>query len=450
MTAAPARDAMIHAQTRRRLDAIDGLRAIAAGSVLAYHLGQATDSARLGMVQPFIYGLKSGVTIFFVISGFLLYLPYARAIRSGGPLPSWRRFAERRAGRILPAYWIALTVVALLPLGSDVLAGGWWRYYSLTQTYSRGSVTGGLGVTWTLCVEVAFYALLPVLAWCIAKVVRRRRTRDAARTQLALVGALALGSLMFRFGLTRSLLAPIAGHGYLLAASLPGLLDWFAIGLGLAVLATEWEANPARFPAIRAMVARPGGCWLLGATFFAIAVLSAPAADVFLPDYGLLTHCAIGIAAALLVLPAIDPTPAVSRSAPIRLLTHPRMAWLGTISYGIYLWHIQLLNAICGPFARIPAHPPSLTAALALIAVTVAGAIALGAASWYLIERPAQRWLSRLRRNARPAVLSETDESCGARADQKLSGPEVGRSPDPRGDRRVGAVGGDRLASGRV
>jgi len=65
---------------------------------------------------------------------------------------------------------------------------------------------------------------------------------------------------------------------------------------------------------------------------------------VFLPDYGLLTHCAIGIAAALLVLPAIDPAPAVARSAPIRLLTHPRMAWLGTISYGIYLWHIQLLK----------------------------------------------------------------------------------------------------------
>jgi peptidoglycan/LPS O-acetylase OafA/YrhL len=435
---------------RGRFDAVDGLRAIAAGLVLAYHLGQATGSARLGLVEPFVSGLKSGVTVFFVISGFLLYLPYARAIRSGGPLPSWRRFAERRATRIFPAYWLALTVIALLPLASNVLGADWWRYYSLTQTYSRSTVFGGLGVAWTLCVEVAFYALLPVLAWGIAKVVRRLPTRDTARVQLTLVAAIALGALALRFGLTRSLVASIAGHGYLLATSLPGLLDWFAAGLALAVIAAEWEANPARFPAIRAMVARPGGCWLLAAVFYAGAVLGAPAADVFLPDYGLLSHCAIGIAAALLVLPAIDPAPAVARSVPIRLLTHPRMAWLGTISYGIYLWHIQLLNAICGPVSRIAAHPPSLIASVGIAAVTVAGAIALGAASWYVIERPAQRWLSRRQHTAPSPELSQTAESCGARADEKLSGPEVGRTLDPRGDRRVGAVGGDRLASGRV
>lgn len=405
MTTPHTHDAVIKPHTRGRFDAVDGLRAIAAGLVLAYHLGQATVTARLGLMVPFIYGLKSGVTVFFVISGFLLYLPYARAIRSGTPLPSWRRFAERRATRILPAYWVALTVVVLLPIGNVALGGGVWRYYSLTQTYSRGTVFGGLGVAWTLCVEVAFYALLPLLAWGIAKIVRRLPTRDAARIQLSLVAAIALAALALRFGLTRSLIASIAGHGYLLAISLPGLLDWFAIGLGLAVIASEWEANPARFPVIRAMVSWPGGCWLFGAVFYAFAVVCAPAADVFLPDYGLLTHCAIGIAAALLVLPAIDPVPAATRRVPIRVLTHPGMAWLGTISYGIYLWHVQLLNAISGPVSRIAAHPPSVIVSIGIAAVTVLGAITLGAASWYLIERPAQRWLSCRRRTGSAAKL---------------------------------------------
>jgi peptidoglycan/LPS O-acetylase OafA/YrhL len=382
---------------RGRFEAVNGLRALAAGLVLAYHLGQATDAARLHAVEPFIAALKGGVTIFFVISGFLLYLPYARAIGSGRSLPGWRRFAGRRSARIVPAYWLALIIVALAPWPGGGLGPGSWRYFTFTQTYSRSTVFGGLGVAWTLCVEVAFYALLPLLAWAMAKLVRSAGRRAAASIQLGVVAALALGAAGLRFGLTGSLTASITNHGYLLATSLPGLLDWFAIGLGLAVVAAEWEVDGARFRALRTMVVRPGGCWLLAACFYAISVAASPS-DVFLPEYGLISHLAIGIAAGLLVLPAIDPTPIVRRSGPIRLIAHPLMAWLGTISYGIYLWHVQLLRAICGPLSLVPTHPPSLAAAIGLALVVVAGAIALGAASWYLVERPAQRLIARAKK----------------------------------------------------
>jgi peptidoglycan/LPS O-acetylase OafA/YrhL len=175
--------------------------------------------------------------------------------------------------------------------------------------------------------------------------------------------------------------------------------------------------DAGRFPALRAMVARPGGCWLLAPCFYLVAVALCPVtADVFLPDYGLLAHLAIGIAAGFLVLPAIDPVPAAKRSGPIRLITHPRVAWLGTISYGIYLWHLQILKVISWPFARVALHPPSLPATIGLSIVTVVGAIGLGAASWYLVERPAHRLLCGVRRPA-PAARATAARANAAPSD---------------------------------
>ena len=78
------------------------------------------------------------------------------------------------------------------------------------------------------------------------------------------------------------------------------------------------------------------------------------------------------------------------------------MAWLGTISYGIYLWHVPALQQIVG-YTSVPAVPASGAFTVKVLVATVAGAAALGAASWYLVERPAQRrW--RPRRAAAVAV----------------------------------------------
>jgi peptidoglycan/LPS O-acetylase OafA/YrhL len=78
------------------------------------------------------------------------------------------------------------------------------------------------------------------------------------------------------------------------------------------------------------------------------------------------------------------------------------MSWLGTISYGIYLWHVPLLHAIQG--SAIPDRPVSAAHALGLLVVVAAGGIILGAASWYLVEQPAQR-LAR-RRTPAPALAT--------------------------------------------
>jgi peptidoglycan/LPS O-acetylase OafA/YrhL len=403
-----------------RFEGVGGLRAIAAGLVLAYHIGLVSDAARIPVLRPFAWQLKTGVTVFFVISGFLLYLPFARSIRTSGRRPDWRQFARRRATRILPAYWVALTVIGLAPVAAGVFSVDWWRYFGLVQIYQRSTLLGGIGVAWTLCVEVSFYAALPLFACAVAKLARRLGTRDAARIQLAIIAALALSTLVLRLALTHSLSAPIVHHGYLIATSLPGLLDWFAIGMAFAVLAAEWEVDSSRFPAVRGMVRRPGGCWILAGCCFTFAAVSQ-GVDLFLTQYGLLVHVVIGLAAGLLVLPAIDPVrssaeaggPAGSRSGGrppfvVRLLTNRVVAWLGMISYGIYLWHVKLLEAMFGSPGGAAVHPPGLVGVFGRVTLSVAAAVALGAASWYIVERPAQRRLRRVRpRRPRPAAEAE-------------------------------------------
>ncbi|MBM3675903.1 MAG: acyltransferase [Actinobacteria bacterium] len=105
------------------------------------------------------------VAVFFVISGFLLYRPFVLAALGDRPAPRVGRFYLRRALRIFPAYWLALTFY-LFVFGPDQArgVGDALVYYGLAQNYRSGSLLLGLGVAWTLAIEVSFYVVLPALA----------------------------------------------------------------------------------------------------------------------------------------------------------------------------------------------------------------------------------------------------------------------------------------------
>ena len=399
------------ANTRREtsvdgIDGFDGLRALAALSVVTYHVALSGEFTQGGTLAPLLWELKGGVAIFFVISGALLYLPFARAIRDRSGLPDWRRYAGRRGVRILPAYWVALTAVAIGPFAAGVFGADVWSYYGLSQIYNPSTVFGGLGVAWSLCVEVTFYALLPVFAWLAARSAGRAGTRGRVGLQLAWIAAAGVGSLVLRGELAGSLIAPFYDQGRTLMVTLPGLLDWFAIGMALAVLRAELEAGRACRSPLAALGRRPATCVLLA---FAAFMLAMPEqhGDIFLPWYGLETHLAIGVGAGLLVLAVIVPGAAAARRWPLRVLGSSLVAWLGTISYGIYLWHLPALELI--ERALLP-HPASATiASLALVwFAVVAAAVALGAASYYLVERPARGLLRRHERPGRPGRDGET------------------------------------------
>jgi peptidoglycan/LPS O-acetylase OafA/YrhL len=273
------------------------------------------------------------------------------------------------------------------------------RYYTLSEIYSSDTVFGGLPVAWSLCVEVTFYALLPLLARWAAGVARRATrsavTPDAARRgQFALIALVGVVSIAMRAALAGSLTGPVTDDPLVLTTGLPGFLDWFAIGMVLAVIAAEWEAGRSLGPAITALARRPVSCLLLALAAFA-AGFPAQHGDLFLPWYGLLTHVALGLGSGLLVLGAIGLGRRRRGNARTRRLAGSFVGWLGTISYGIYLWHPVLVQVINHHRERTPAG-----AGLLWLAV-LGGAIVLGAASWYLIERPSQRVLRAYERRAR-------------------------------------------------
>ena len=156
---------------RRHIAGLDGIRAVAAGLVLLYHYWATAGHAELpGPVHLVVSNGGVGVDIFFVISGFILFLPWARAGWTGGRIDR-RRYFQNRFLRIMPAFWFNTLVVVVAAYPAYLLTVEGATRIAVYSTFLAGfappSVQPALllnGVAWTLCIEVCFYLLLPLVA----------------------------------------------------------------------------------------------------------------------------------------------------------------------------------------------------------------------------------------------------------------------------------------------
>ncbi len=253
--------------TNQRFELFESLRAIAALSVLVFHTAGWSGVNLFTWYGAFTSKLHVGVTLFFLISGFLLYRPHAVEMLGGPAAPHAGDYALRRAFRILPAYWVALTVLGLWPGLSGVFTKNWWVYYGLLQSYRQNWSMRGIGVAWSLSVEMAFYVLLPLLAMALSRAGRRLDPRGRMRLQLLAFAALGVGSLIFRAAIHS---AGLPG----LYTSLPANLLGFLAGMALAVVSTWFEGREREWWAARWIVAHPGLCWALAAVLFTAISLS--------------------------------------------------------------------------------------------------------------------------------------------------------------------------------
>ena len=371
-----------------RLSGFDGLRALAALAIVLLHVTSSTGASVHGPFAIYFARLDAGVAVFFVISAFLLYRPFvADHLDAGRPVDTGR-FYLRRAVRIYPAYWVALT--AVIVLFGDAHIEGARQYvlqYSLLQIYTP-KLLSGIVPAWSLAVEVSFYALLPAYAWLLGRLTARRAAVQRIRVELAAAAVVFAVALVGRavVGATAA-----AGTNAYQLKWLPFMADWFALGLVLAVLKAAYD-NDVAGRNVRGVVQvadrAPGALAALAAlAFFAVAHIGLPttfasgsvAQDVtrqFL--YGVMAVALVAVAALR-----------VSGNGTVRAALDARvMVALGVISYGIFLWHDAILTQFeQWNFAQ---HLQTATT-LVLFVVVLAAACAVATASWHLIERPLLR-----------------------------------------------------------
>jgi len=380
-------DAVAPPPRHPRFPLLDGMRAVAVFLVVTLHSWIGTGSHAFPL-SGIVAHMNIGVTIFFLLSGFLLYRPFVAHRAGGPPPPAIGDYGWRRCLRILPAYWLVTVVVILVPQ-IDATNGSYLSQFALTFTIdgSNGYLCTGCGLeqTWSLAVEASFYLCLPLLviggewAW-------RRWWRWWPASELTILGLLATVGMILTFGVFDG--PPPA----LIGGTAIGYALWFVTGMMLAIASACADAGGA--PLVVATIrARPGLSWLAAGTVFVAASAWLPASP-FLFDQGdqIVAMLALGITSLLLLLPAIfDGGFGVANAT----LGGRLAAWLGLISYGIFLWHYAVIEAI-GRWG------PDLTF-VPLLVTTLAITIPIAAASYYFVERPFLRLKNRRFRFRAPA-----------------------------------------------
>lgn len=308
----------------RYVPALTGLRAVAAYGVFVHHYNGTTPGsvAHRLLAQGYV-----GVSIFFVLSGFLMYHRYAERYSSGAGW-SWRTYLGNRFARIFPLYVVVLLVTTALSYGLG--RGTSWPVFGLNLTLLKGlfdeAKFSGIAQSWSLTVEAGFYVLAPLLFGPL---------RRWGALPLA-VGLTACGLLLW------ATVGQLDAHG--LFGSLPFV--WFYTFFGRAfeftvgmALARRWHAD--RLPQTRwataGGLALMAGCigwqtYLTGRTTDADVRLWS---EVVTYNYGL----PIGIAALLAGLVR-------ERSLLRSLLAHPVARALGQSSYAFYLIHVGVVARV--------------------------------------------------------------------------------------------------------
>jgi peptidoglycan/LPS O-acetylase OafA/YrhL len=355
----------------KNIPALDGIRAVAVGLVLAEHGG-----------IPGVSGGFLGVDVFFVLSGFLITSLLVDELGRSGRI-AMADFWIRRARRLLPALIaMVLAVVAAHSLFSseatatlrnDAVAAFFWManwafVAQNTDYFSQGSPPSPLQHTWSLGVEEQYYLLWPLLVLAVAALIgARARWAVFALAALGVVGSATAAILMapdvnrVYFGTDTRVQALLVGA----AAAALLVRDWSVLTAGGTLIGTRWRRWVA--------------CGLSIVGLAALGVLTHYATGSA-REFRLGLLIAVALAAVLVVAPvALDPGSPVARA-----LGWPPLVGLGAISYGVYLWHWPIFLALNGERTG--------WSGWSLFALRCAATIAVATASWWLLEQPVRRW----------------------------------------------------------
>lgn len=390
----------------RRLLGIEGLRAFAAVAVMVTHVyGKLGPGAVHGEAERILGFAGNGLTLFFALSGFLLFRPFATAIIDGTPRPGIAIYALNRALRIFPGYIVILVLVSFVLGLSNTQAPTWgdtdyartdasigylWNpagfFASLFMIQTMFPATNrlGIGVAWSLSVELVFYILLPLLAILASWVLSRSGRRMFAAlvppaVLLALGGA---GKAWSWFTLREApenlRFAMQWGDNWYAVVNRSILVhgDLFAYGMIAAivvVLAQGGAINARAIQRIRlACIPAALVCGLVG--FF---------------GYGrMLNDSLIGLACGALILLVVLPNRRNEHSLIARALEFAPIRYTGMVSYSFYLWHVPVILLLARYGWVLPETPLGL---IGNMFVVFAITLAVSSVTYHFVEEPALR-----------------------------------------------------------
>ncbi|MFT3769705.1 MAG: acyltransferase [Minicystis sp.] len=369
------------------LPQLDALRGVAILAVFVQHLGdrfmpfvdgevdRALPRALVPWVLTVLHHAHWGVDLFFVLSGFSLAQGYVRAFDAGRPAPSARGFLLRRAARILPGFYAAVAVTLCFHRFTFAMPG-FWKAIAAHSLVLQGYVAPGgiviIGAAWSLTTEAHFYLLLPLLARPLLDRARpiRRFAIGAAIVLAAWASRALLHALVLEPGVRTALLEDTQRRW------ITSRLDQFVLGALAAVVHAEitrrgLAARASRFapPAI--------------ALALALLVIGFRLeGELLLVPGGSWPYAIVSLATAVLVLAVT-----LAEGAALRVLAPAPLCAVGVVSYGVFLYH-QLALGLVGHVLRAPGWASLAANAIGSLAL----ALAAGAASWVIVERPALRW----------------------------------------------------------
>lgn len=400
-------------KTRSRIIGLDGARGlsclgVAIAHVTGHYSPQTAAATKIGLV-----GLS--LIFFYVLSGFLLFLPYVRGLtaeRSAGSMPSTKNFALHRIARILPAYLVIFLLVNFAlqvayvqnpvyqPLGTEdgtgMITDPWQLVANLTlvQSYLPQFMQTGLNPSWSLTLEYAFYAVLPVLAMGLFMV--RRRT-DVRPFRIAVMGAVALAAV----ALIGRAFVPMVNAAT--GVTDPNLLQWgdnwaavfsrslltnaddFAVGMLAAAVFVAVERD-AVTEALSKRVRRYSALAMLPVSL--VCAVSVALASPYATSV-------LGLLCALTILVIVAPLARGEGSRIARWLDVAPVLYLGKVSLSFYLWHfpVMLLLGRWGVLAGDTLKGMSYN-----LAVVLAATMAVSTVTYYGIEKPAMNVARNYRR----------------------------------------------------
>lgn len=367
------------------------LRGIAALAVVFHHSWSLGTMPRFPGYWVFEGFGTWGVSLFFMLSGFLLADHFWRGERKG----RLRAFYVRRVFRIVPAYYLNIAILFLFFAQHDALfsrTGAEQLVSNVTFTqFLRPETASNLnvnGVLWTLSIEAILYLVMPLLAWLVG------RTFGLGALALIVVGLgyrlyvarAGQGLQDFYFGVGAE---PTNARLYL-ARQFLGILPLFAVGIGLKWLTTQRNLRlrltmPRCVPSGVAIVflLMPSVLWL-----------------VFIERASFYTHwvwfTGFDFVLGVLFVPAVL---FVASPLPVSKRFDRGAVWLGERSYGLYLWHFPIILSVYGRGPLLA--PPNVDHFWWKMSLIVLLSLSAAHLSWTLLEKRAQ---TAGRRWARPSV----------------------------------------------